>query len=186
MDIVSRLPPDALSATSLHILTYLRGYSSGVDAGEISDNLSKAGITLDHEDLQSIIRYLMLTFRCAGKQSLSADDLMSKLEEHSSKWPKPSLQMLHKLWTEHIALVQFQQEGKVMLSIGQLVDIQWKLGMAVSSDTCRSLNSPYVILMLKVADPSGLICQKYFEMTIQQFQNLHSQFKDLAAVMDTV
>lgn len=119
---------------------------------------------------------------------------MSKIEESSSKWPKTSLQVLHKLWSEYGTLVQFQQEGKGMLSIGQvlyicfqtfqtsllpclrvilclqLVDMQWKLGMAVSSDTCRSLNSPYVTLLLKVADPSGHICQKSFEMTIPQFQ----------------
>ncbi len=48
--------------------------------------------------------------------------------------------------------------------------MQWKLGMAVSSDTCRSLNSPYVSLLLKIVEPSGQICQRSFEMTIPQFQ----------------
>lgn len=186
VDLICKLPPDALSETCVHILSYLRGHSTGVDAAEISDKWSKAGVTLDHEDLQSVTRYLLLTFRYAGKHNLSSDDLVSKIEESSSKWPKTSLQVLHKLWSEYGTLVQFQQEGKGMLSIGQLVDMQWKLGMAVSSDTCRSLNSPYVTLLLKVADPSGHICQKSFEMTIPQFQNLHSQFKDIAAVMDTV
>lgn len=52
----------------------------------------------------------------------------------------------------------------------KLVDMQWKLGMAVSSDTCRSLNSPYVSLRLKFIEPSGQICQRSFEMTIPQFQ----------------
>lgn len=52
----------------------------------------------------------------------------------------------------------------------QLVDMQWKLGMAVSSDTCRSLNSPYVSLLLKIIEPSGQISQRSFEMTIPQFQ----------------
>ena len=51
-----------------------------------------------------------------------------------------------------------------------MVDMQWKLGMAVSSDTCRSLNSPYVSLLLKVADTSGEVSYKSFEMTIPQFQ----------------
>uniref|UniRef100_A0A8C4EDC3 TBC1 domain family member 4 n=1 Tax=Dicentrarchus labrax TaxID=13489 RepID=A0A8C4EDC3_DICLA len=51
-----------------------------------------------------------------------------------------------------------------------LVDMQWKLGMAVSSDTCRSLNSPYVSLLLKIVEPSGQISQRSFEMTIPQFQ----------------
>uniref|UniRef100_A0A665VE51 TBC1 domain family member 4 n=1 Tax=Echeneis naucrates TaxID=173247 RepID=A0A665VE51_ECHNA len=81
--------------------------------------------------------------RSAGKDNLSGDDLVLKLEEGSNKWSKASL---------------------------QLVDIQWKLGMAVSSDTCRSLNSPYVTLLLKIVEPSGQIYQRSFEMTIPQFQ----------------
>lgn len=52
----------------------------------------------------------------------------------------------------------------------QLVDIQWKLGVAVSSDTCRSLNSPYVSLLLKIVQPPGQICHRSFEMTVPQFQ----------------
>ncbi|KAF6083842.1 COMM domain containing 6 [Phyllostomus discolor] len=52
----------------------------------------------------------------------------------------------------------------------QLVDFQWKLGMAVSSDSCRSLKYPYVAVMLKVADQSGQVKSKSFEMTIPQFQ----------------
>uniref|UniRef100_A0A8C3SBK4 COMM domain-containing protein 6 n=1 Tax=Chelydra serpentina TaxID=8475 RepID=A0A8C3SBK4_CHESE len=51
-----------------------------------------------------------------------------------------------------------------------IIDIQWKLGMAVSSDNCRSLKYPYVTMTLKVAEPSGQIKNKSFEMTIPQFQ----------------
>lgn len=132
------------------------------------------------------MRFLMLTFRSAGKSNLSADDLVSRLEEDSNKWAKASLQVLHRLWTEHGALVQAQQKVEATLSIGQLVDMQWRLGMAVSSDTCRSLNSPYVTLLLKIVEPSGQICHRSFEMTIPQFQNFHKQFKEMAAVMETV
>lgn len=186
VELITRLPPDAFSETCLHILTHLSGQSTGVDAVELSNRFSSADITLDFEDLQSITRYLLLMFRYAGTQSLSADDLISKLEEGSSRWVIPVLRVIHKLWSEHGAEVKLQQEAKGMLSFGQLVDMQWKLGMAVSSNTCRSLNSPYVMVMLKVADPSGHICQKSFEMTIQQFQNLHSQFTDIAAAMETL
>uniref|UniRef100_A0A8D1E3L4 TBC1 domain family member 4 n=1 Tax=Sus scrofa TaxID=9823 RepID=A0A8D1E3L4_PIG len=52
----------------------------------------------------------------------------------------------------------------------KLIDFQWKLGMAVSSDSCRSLKYPYVAVMLKVADHSGQVKNKSFEMTIPQFQ----------------
>ncbi|MBN3319475.1 COMD6 protein, partial [Atractosteus spatula] len=57
-----------------------------------------------------------------------------------------------------------------MINTGQLVDLQWKLGMAVSSDTCRSLNYPYVSMTLKIADTTGQLLSKSFEMTVPQFQ----------------
>ncbi|KAM5287753.1 COMM domain-containing protein 6 [Ctenodactylus gundi] len=68
----------------------------------------------------------------------------------------------------------------------QLIDFQWKLAMAVSSNNCRSLKYPYVAVMLKVADHSGQVKNKSFEMTIPQFQNFYRQFKEIAAVMETV
>uniref|UniRef100_A0A8C1Y6B0 TBC1 domain family member 4 n=1 Tax=Cyprinus carpio TaxID=7962 RepID=A0A8C1Y6B0_CYPCA len=42
--------------------------------------------------------------------------------------------------------------------------------MAVSSDTCRSLNSPFISVLMKIADTSGEMSYKSFEMTVQQFQ----------------
>lgn len=186
VDNICKLSPDLLAEACQHILTYLQGHTRGVDSAEISNRFQRAGVRLDHEARQNIIRFLMLTFRSAGKSNLSGDDLVSRLEEGSNKWPKASLQVLHRLWTEHGALVQAQQKVQATLSIGQLVDMQWRLGMAVSSDTCRSLNSPYVTLLLKIVEPSGQICQRSFEMTIPQFQNFHKQFKEMAAVMETV
>ncbi|XP_048216659.1 COMM domain-containing protein 6-like [Perognathus longimembris pacificus] len=68
----------------------------------------------------------------------------------------------------------------------QLIDCQWKLSMAVSSDSCRSLKYPYIAVMLKVADHSGQVKNKSFEMTIPQLQNFYRQFKEIAAAMETV
>ncbi|XP_068602614.1 COMM domain-containing protein 6 [Brachionichthys hirsutus] len=186
VDGISRLSPDLLAYACQHILSYLQGQIRGVEAADISDRFQRAGVRLDHEALQNIVRFLLLTFRSAGKSNLSADNLVSRLEEGSNKWPKASLQVMHRLWSEHGALVHAQQEVQALLSISQLVDLQWKLGMAVSSDACRSLNSPYVCLLLKIVEPSGMICHKSFEMTIPQFQNFHKQLKEIAAVMETV
>lgn len=74
----------------------------------------------------------------------------------------------------------------ICTAVLKLVDFQWKLGMAVSSDSCRSLKSPYVAVMLKVADHSGQVSSKSIEMTIPQFQNFYRQFKEIAAVIETV
>ncbi|XP_077436278.1 COMM domain-containing protein 6 [Vanacampus margaritifer] len=183
---ICRLNPDLLAEPCQHVLSYLQGQTKGVDSAEICDIFQRAGVTLDHESLQSIVRFLLLTFRSAAKSKLSADDLVSRLEEGSRKWTKASLQVLHSLWGEHGESVQVLQAAQDLLSVGRLVDMQWKLGMAVSSDTCRSLNSPFVTILLKIAEPSGQISQKAFEMTVPQFQNFHKQMKELAAVMETI
>lgn len=183
---ICRLSPELLAEACQHVLSYLQGQTKGVDSAEISDRFHRAGVQVDHDALQDIVRFLLLTFRSGAKSNISGDELVSKLEESSNKWSKASLQVLHRLWSEHSALVHAQQGAQAMLSIGQLVDLQWKLAMAVSSDTCRSLNSPYVSLLLKTVEPSGQIHQRSFEMTIPQFQNFHRQFKEMAAVLETV
>lgn len=186
MENIARIPPDLFGLTCQHILNHLQGQARGVDSAEISDRFQKSGISLDQDAVHEVIRFLLLTFRSAGKSNLSGDALVSRLGEGISRWPKDSLQVIQQLWSEQGAQVHTEQEAQAMLSIGQLVDMQWRLGMAVSSDTCRSLNSPYVSLLLKVADTSGLISQRCFEMTVPQFQNFHRQFKELAAVLETV
>ncbi|XP_075887280.1 COMM domain-containing protein 6 [Nelusetta ayraudi] len=186
VDSICRLSTDLVAEACQHVLSYLQGQTSGVDSAEISASFQRSDVTLEHEDLQNIIRFLLLTFRAAGKSNLSGDDLVSKLEEDSNEWSKGTLQVVHRLWSEHGAVVRSQQELQTTLSINQLVDMQWKLGMAVSSDTCRSLNSPYVSLRLKILEPSGQISYKSFEMTVPQFQNFHKQFKEMAALMETV
>uniref|UniRef100_A0A8C9BFA3 COMM domain-containing protein 6 n=1 Tax=Phocoena sinus TaxID=42100 RepID=A0A8C9BFA3_PHOSS len=69
-----------------------------------------------------------------------------------------------------------QLEAKAKVT-NQLIDFQWKLGMAVSSDSCRPLKYPYVAVMLKVAHHSGQVKNKSFEMTVPQFQNFYSSRK---------
>lgn len=63
-------------------------------------------------------------------------------------------------------LIKVMMHGKCL----QLVDMTWKLGIAVCSDECKSLNSPFVTMTLKVADASGKVSTHTFELTLTQFQ----------------
>ncbi|XP_068928868.1 COMM domain-containing protein 6-like [Petaurus breviceps papuanus] len=60
------------------------------------------------------------------------------------------------------------------------------MGMGVSSESCRYLEFPCVAVTLKVADQSGQKMNKSFEMTFPQFQYFFKQFKEMAAVTETV
>lgn len=183
---IEKLPIDLFAETLQSILVHLQDRNRAVDLIETCDKFQRVGINLDQKAVQDIIKLMTYYFRLAAKSNLSADVLVSKLTECSSKWSKPTLQLVHQLWTEHGALLHAHQEVLTMASIGQLVDIQWKLGMAVSSDTCRSLNSPFISVLMKIVDTSGEMSYKSFEMTVQQFQNFYRQFKEMASVLETV
>ncbi|KAJ8404621.1 hypothetical protein AAFF_G00334840 [Aldrovandia affinis] len=183
---IGSLPADLFAETCQQILTQLQGQAQAIDVAEISERFQKAGIRLDLEAVQAITKLLSFNFRSAAKNVLSAEQLIAGLMESCSKWSKPALQVVRKLWSDQGTLVCGHQGVQAAVSVGQLVDVQWKLGMAVSSDTCRSLNSPYVSLLLKTTDTSGLMSNKSFEMTIPQFQNFFRQFKEMAAVLETV
>lgn len=55
----------------------------------------------------------------------------------------------------------------------QLIDIQWKVGVAMSSDQCKNLNSPFVTLTLTVSDPAGNLKTHTLELTMEQFRVFH-------------
>ncbi|XP_041115687.1 COMM domain-containing protein 6-like isoform X2 [Polyodon spathula] len=123
--------------------------------------------------------------RTATKSNWTAGQLVTKLAEGSSKWSKPALQVIQRIWNEQGKHLPSQEDPSHTITVGQLVDFQWKLAMAISSDTCRSLNYPYISMTLKVANSSGQITSKSFEMTIPQFQNFFRQFKEMAAILET-
>jgi len=51
-----------------------------------------------------------------------------------------------------------------------LIDVQWTLGVAVSSNTCKNINSPFVAMAVKVQDSSGKVVSKSFELSLMEFQ----------------
>ena len=52
----------------------------------------------------------------------------------------------------------------------QLVDFQWKVGVAAQSSACRALNHPFVGVQLRVADSAGNETVKGFELSIAEFK----------------
>jgi COMM domain containing 6 len=56
------------------------------------------------------------------------------------------------------------------VGVGSLVEFEWKLGVAVSSNNCQNLNSPFVRVTLKVKDINHQINSHTFEMSIQEFK----------------
>ena len=47
--------------------------------------------------------------------------------------------------------------------------MDWKLGMAMSSSGCRSLNTPHVTLQLQVTESRGIVQYHNIEMSLPEF-----------------
>uniref|UniRef100_A0A8C4KID7 COMM domain-containing protein 6 n=1 Tax=Dromaius novaehollandiae TaxID=8790 RepID=A0A8C4KID7_DRONO len=174
------------AVTCEQVIQHLNHKISGVYAVELCQRLQTSGIEINVGDLAKIANIISFLFSTAARNNLSTEELVTTLGNAVSTLPKHAVQVIRHVWNEQGKSITVSEDARNMATVGQFIDISWKLGVAMSSDTCRSLKYPYVTVTLKVADPSGQVTNKSFEMTIPQFKNFSRQFKEMAAVLETV
>lgn len=91
--------------------------------------------------------------------------------------------------------------SKQSFSIGKLVNLRWRLGIAVKSSSCSALNAPFVSLLMEVEDGNQKKTTHTLELTLAEFQvtfkklnkfnllnkkDLAKQFQEMATLMDTL
>ncbi|NXY85945.1 COMD6 protein, partial [Alcedo cyanopectus] len=182
-DKINLIPQDFFAELCEQIIQHLNHKIPGVDTTELCQRIQTTGIKIQIADLAKIANVVSFLFSTAARSSLSVEELMATL---GSLLPKHALQVIRHLWNEQGKTISLSEDAGSMATMGQLVDMKWKLGVAMSSDTCRSLKYPYVTVALTVADPAGQITDRAFEMTVPQFKNFFRQFKEMAAVLETV
>ncbi|OCT92655.1 hypothetical protein XELAEV_18015713mg [Xenopus laevis] len=182
-DLIKIVPPDLFAELCQQSVQHLQRQRSGVDCHAIFQSFQAVGVHISEDELRKIIRGMTALFSTAAKYNVTCEELLSML---ISKLPKQILQVIRHVWNEEGKHLCELQKSRDLLPSGELVDFHWKIGMAVSSDSCRSLNHPYVTVELKVADYSGQITSKILELTIPEFKNFHKQFKEMSAVLETV
>ncbi|XP_051479057.1 COMM domain-containing protein 6 isoform X1 [Apus apus] len=185
-DKISLIPQDFFAELCEHIIQHLNHKIPGVNAAELCQRIQTSGVEISVGDLAKIANIISFLFSTAARNNLSTEELMITLGNAVSTLPKHVLQVIRHVWNEQGKSISVSEDARNVAAAGQFVDMKWKLGVAMSSDTCRSLKYPYVTVTLKVADPSGQIRDKTFEMTVPQFKNFFRQFKEMAAVLETV
>ncbi|XP_042316674.1 COMM domain-containing protein 6 isoform X2 [Sceloporus undulatus] len=183
---VQKIPQDLFAELCEQIIWYLQCRIPAVNTIQLCQRFQAAGIEITASDLAKVVNAISFVFSTAAKNKLSPEELSTKLGSAAGSLPKQAVQVIRHVWNEQGRAVMEAEDAKNVVAVGQLIDFQWKLGMAVSSDNCKSLKSPYVTMAVKVADASGHITSKTFEMTVSQFQNFYSQFKEMASVLEMV
>ncbi|XP_015132543.2 COMM domain-containing protein 6 isoform X1 [Gallus gallus] len=185
-DKINLIPQDFFAELCEQIIQHLNHKIPGVNTVELCQRLQTSGIEVNVGDLAKITNTVSFLFSTAARNNLSTEELITALGSTVNTLPKHAIQVIRHVWNEQGKSVGVSEDKGNMSTVGQFVDIKWKLGVAMSSDTCRSLKYPYVTVALKVADSSGQITNKCFEMTVPQFKNFFRQFKEMAAVLETV
>ncbi|NXD67643.1 COMD6 protein, partial [Eolophus roseicapillus] len=182
-DKINLIPQDFFAELCEQIVQHLNHKIPGVNTAELCQ-VMRCFIKFMESEIDVVS--FGYTYSTAARNSLSTEELVTTLGNAVSTLPKHALQVIRHVWNEQGKSISVSEDAGNMATVGQFVDIKWKLGVAMSSDTCRSLKYPYVTVTLTVADASGQLTDKTFEMTIPQFKNFFRQFKEMAAVLETV
>jgi len=70
--------------------------------------------------------------------------------------------------------------------IGELVDMEWRLGVAVKSSNCSNLSTPYVSLLVRVKDSNQKIQTRTLELTLAEFQDFAKNFTDMSNLLGSL
>ncbi|XP_054484118.2 COMM domain-containing protein 6 [Agelaius phoeniceus] len=185
-DKIRLIPQDFFAELCEQIIQHLNHKIPGINTAELCQRIQTSGVDINIGDLAKVANTLSFLFSTAARNNLSTEELVTSLGSGISTLPKHALQVIRHVWNEQGKAIAGSEDARTTATVGQFVDMKWKLGVAMSSDTCRSLKYPYVTVTLTVADPSGQITDKSFEMTIPQFKNFSRQFKEMASVLETV
>lgn len=184
IDLLNILPSDLLSDICHDVMLYLQLKIPAVNMLNLKEKFGQCNISMKDEDVQSIINVLIHIYRSASKHKVPSTEFHQQLTA-SFKFSQSCVECLARSWKDNEECLQNEQISS-LFEVGKLVDMQWKLGVAVSSDSCKNLNSTFVAMTVKVADSSGKLTTHAFEMTVPQFKNLAKQLQDMARSMEMV
>lgn len=166
--------------------------SGALDTSAFLGALAGEGVTAAQAD--GVVQALLFVCRGCIQHKVGADgeQLRDALQSYS-EMADPAIMVLMQCWaaaedsrTSATAAADGGPSAKRAFSIGQLESLDWKLGVAVSSNQCSQLVSPFVVLTFRVSDPNGEVATQKIELSYSEYQELTSKFSDAAAVLETL
>lgn len=164
---------------------FVLGSVNEFTAESFIEKAEQCNCSCDPEAAESAVNGILYLYRTALRLHLDGEQLATQLLM-SSAWNEAAVNIIQQEWKQQTQLLgtSASSAGRVV-NLGQLVDMQWSLGMSMASSNCRNLNSPFVAVLLKVAEPSGTVTERSFEMTVPEFKNFSRQICEMAKKLET-
>ncbi|XP_046332646.2 COMM domain-containing protein 6-like isoform X1 [Haliotis rufescens] len=180
-----RLPQDMLAQICQDVATFLQYKSGPVKAEKYTQLLEAFSASPTKVSITSVVNALTYLLRSAAALKMDGEEFQNQLTS-SDIFSKDVVDTLVHSWNEQGRQLMATTSQLQCLNVGQLLDLQWRVGVAISSDDCKNLNSPTITLLLTIAETGGNITKHSVEMTLTQFRNFSRQLKEMAILMETV
>lgn len=187
---------DAFESLVKDVFCFDETSHGGVDTARFSQIFRDAGIQLSDEDVQNIINYLHYVgrgctrYKTGGDGKILHDALVSYTDLSEA-----ATAAIVRSWVaaENNRTGGPEKDGdsnhaavERAFSIGELVGLEWKLGVAIASSRCQNLSAPFVELIFRVADRNGMVSTQHVELTYLEFQEMVKTFGHVASQLETL
>ena len=137
------------------------------------------------QTITSVMDCLQFIFQCAIKCKATSAQLAADLKQ-VLLLTQEKLQVFQEVWDSEGAVLIERAQAPTDLSIGKLVAFDWKLRVAMSSNTCKNLITPMVDVRIKISKPDGKVGTHSFSLSMPEFQNFAKQIRDMVHILETV
>ena len=76
-----------------------------------------------------------------------------------------------------------QKGMSAAVSLGELVNVDWKAGVSVASSHTRALNEPFVALQLSIRQADGKLLSRHVHLTLSEFQAVSAGLNEAQSAM---
>jgi hypothetical protein len=70
------------------------------------------------------------------------------------------------------------------LNIGRLISLDWKLGVSLTSSHCANLKTPFVSIIVRVAEQDGEVATHALELSLPEFQDFKTTLRAAGSSLD--
>lgn len=125
---------------------------------------------LKKEDYDILTKLIYYIFKNAFLLNVSSSDFPKLLRKYS-QMSSTHIKVLSEIYDKNPNLNN-------LFEIGKLKNLEWKFGVGISSSLCSNLSLPFITLIFTIEKDSKInnFC---IELSIEEFQNLKQNFKEM-------
>jgi len=139
-------------------------------------DISQITNALPQDTVQNISHAIVELYRSGIQLKFTGETLSRSLLE-LVVWSKPAAEIVCTVFDRVVGSCLSSSGSSPLHSmssfkeVGKLTDLQWKVGLSLSSSSCRQLMSPFItITVITVTDSSGNLTSRSMELTVAEFK----------------